>query len=619
MSKLKDISLNEIIHLIKMDEEEYKKNIEYQKFSNEFWSSFDNSKERIQNKLIEYWFDNFQRKLEEKNWLKEKWYRLSWILERIEMAKEEVEFEEYIQNYKKFFKNQFSCLKMNDKKLIINKFQDPFSLSLEFEKKWIDLDYFDNILEAFVLLSLEQSDITKEMNIRKNYRKFKDEFWFQFTSSKNVKELLEFWFHKFIKEIEKRNWLKWIKDFNILRKFFDKNKEEFEEFKLFEKCTELWILIEQFSKDKIKIIKNFWIDNILEIIKKRWLDDYKRWIHIVILEILTWRKINNEWCFYLCENCWYKWELSTLIEQRMRIKNSLICERCFPINWTKSSCWEREVFEFIFENFSWKMISWSRVIENDNLNNWKKEIDIHLVHKNIWFEYNWTYWHSSEEAKIKDQEKIEQAKKQWITIYTIKEEDWVHKNENEKKRIIEILKKEWIYSPRNKEEINFIKNQEKFKDLWYILSQLDNEYEIERLSEFFWKEEIDKLSFWEKEELKIFWYHEIIERMKRRNIKKDFILQNLWRNLRRYVLTNFNEYSFNLEDDKFIKHFWDEYFNLTMLHKERLIYFWFEDFINELKRIKSYSSLPNAYVKIWRKLCSDMRKLNKKKLQEEKK
>lgn len=275
---------------------------------------------------------------------------------------------------------------------------------------------------------------------------------------------------------------------------------------------------------------------------------------------------------------------------------------CFPINYSISSFWERELFEFIYENFTWKIISWSRILW-DEKNKYKKEIDIHLIHKNIWFEYNWSYWHWSEESIKRDNEKIEMSKRQWIKLYIVKEEDWKWNKQKEKERVIQILKNEWIYSPRNIKEIDLVKNQEKFQWLWFHINQLDKEYEVERFINLFWKNIIDNQDFSLIEELKNIWFYEFEERMKSRNISKDSLIKDFNKNSKRYILTEFNEYSFNLEEDKFISKFWEEYEKLTMMNKEKLVFFWFEDFLEEINKLNwDYKNLMNAYTKINRNI-----------------
>lgn len=593
-----------------LTKEEISFNEEYEKFSNEYWERFLNSKEKTMKRLCSYWFENFKNKLKEKYWIDENEYRLSRILYFFTLTKEEFEYQTLCLNYHEFFWNKFSLLDSKSKEEIINMYEDPKDFYEKIKKNWIRVSKNSNLYyDVFLLSLLNKEECEIEIEKRYNYEKFKKEYWYYFSSLKEERrnELSLFWYKNFLKEVKKREWLKW-KDFSITRNFYNKTEEDYKEYLMYKESVDFWINLMKFNKEKIELVKSTWISNLMNIVNRRWLSSYDRWIHIIICELMYWLRINNEKDKYICHNCWYKKRLSILTEQRMCYWDpNKICERCFPKNYTVSSFWERELFEFIHENFTWKIISWSRVIEDSKWNKWKREIDIHLIHKNIWFEYNWTYFHWTELSKKRDFEKLEQAKKQWIKIYTVNEKDWKEDKENEKRRIINILKKEWIFSPRNINEISKIKSQRKFKDLNYTLSQLDNEFEIERFKEFFWNEIIENLSDEFKDELKLFWFHEVEIRMKNRKISKEFINLDFEKHLRRYVLIDNKNYEFNKEVDKFIKEFWKDFQDLNMFHKEKLVYFWFEDFVKSLKELNwDYSDLRNAYTKITRRLYKDV-------------
>ena len=98
------------------------------------------------------------------------------------------------------------------------------------------------------------------------------------------------------------------------------------------------------------------------------------------------------------------------------------CGECYKIKgWSKP---EREISEYIKEHYSGKIIKNDRTIIKNNLTSWNLELDVWLPEINKAIEYNGTYWHSIEYAKLKDNMKKEQCIQKGIDLLVIDDKDW---------------------------------------------------------------------------------------------------------------------------------------------------------------------------------------------------
>ena len=98
---------------------------------------------------------------------------------------------------------------------------------------------------------------------------------------------------------------------------------------------------------------------------------------------------------------------------------------------------EKEIFEIVKQ-----LLPDMDIVENDrtqivnSLTNRNLELDIYVPSLNKAIEFNGRYWHSMEETKIRDTEKIKQCKEKGIDLLVIQEQEWT---EN-KNKVIEKLK-----------------------------------------------------------------------------------------------------------------------------------------------------------------------------------
>jgi len=115
--------------------------------------------------------------------------------------------------------------------------------------------------------------------------------------------------------------------------------------------------------------------------------------------------------------------------------NTIICTVCNPINSYSNSGYEKQLYEFIKDNYN------EEIILNDR-KTIKKEIDIYLPNDKMGFEFNGLYWHS--EINIPSnyhKNKTDEANKNNIKLVHIYEDDWIYKQDIVKSRILNLLGK----------------------------------------------------------------------------------------------------------------------------------------------------------------------------------
>ena len=103
----------------------------------------------------------------------------------------------------------------------------------------------------------------------------------------------------------------------------------------------------------------------------------------------------------------------------------------------QSSKTEKEIFKIVK-----RLLPSENIVENNrtqivsSLTNRNLELDIWIPELNKAIEFNGEYWHSLEEVKIRDIEKVKQCKKKGIDLLVIQERNWL----NNKSKFIERLK-----------------------------------------------------------------------------------------------------------------------------------------------------------------------------------
>lgn len=103
-----------------------------------------------------------------------------------------------------------------------------------------------------------------------------------------------------------------------------------------------------------------------------------------------------------------------------------------PLCNVNSSQQEKEVYNFIYDSFSYK-----KLIERDKSLIQPYEIDIYIPDKNIAIEYNGLYWHSESQGKhsLYHYNKWKECKEKGIQLITIWEDEWVYKQDVVKRMI----------------------------------------------------------------------------------------------------------------------------------------------------------------------------------------
>jgi hypothetical protein len=104
------------------------------------------------------------------------------------------------------------------------------------------------------------------------------------------------------------------------------------------------------------------------------------------------------------------------------------CPLCSYID--RKSKPEKEIVTFIKTIYNGSIIENDRTIVKNPITNRMLELDIYLPEINKAIEFNGSYWHSKEDVKQRDIEKIKQCKEKDIQLLIVTEKDWEQKKEN---------------------------------------------------------------------------------------------------------------------------------------------------------------------------------------------
>lgn len=514
----KGINLYVFYHEL-LKEWDFKENLynftNYQKFFKRFWWRFTMMK-NLRKNLIDYWFENFMRIMEEKPWLEnenlllfdvltkykdlsEKEFNL-WYFENEKFLKEYKNFyfrlnkeqkEEilnvWIENFKKwlwFFKkedlklwislydvlwclnNEKKYFEMVNYKKYANFFQWKFYwlkndeifneiLSIPFEEfynKVSKIEIFKKLNLSF-LLNFYKNWETKEnifiLNRDKIDKKIRSEFKKFYWNKKiyideNIYWKLEkYGIDKFIKNLNEKIYIleNWDLLINDIFHYLNFSKENYLKEKEFQKFTNFWTKwLWQITKENREILIKLWFNNVLKEFKKRKFSNFNDFCIIKCFEERVWNKfkLSNNW--FICKKCKKENLLNSIIFWRMSrdVELTSLCLHCIPKT-TKRSLWEIEVFNFISEIYNGTIRENPRILKNKESNR-KWEIDIFLEELNLWFEYNWEFYHSWYFSEDKTEEKIKYAKEIWIDLFVIWEKDWKNNKKETKKFILEKIK-----------------------------------------------------------------------------------------------------------------------------------------------------------------------------------
>jgi len=124
-------------------------------------------------------------------------------------------------------------------------------------------------------------------------------------------------------------------------------------------------------------------------------------------------------------------------------RNEVLCKVCNPVKTGNFSHKEKELLQFITDNYNGKIIS------NDRTAIKPLELDIYLPELNLAFEYNGLFWHNElNKPNNYHKEKTEMCEKNEIHLIQIWEDDWEYKQEIIKSRIFNLLGKSTVIYAR---------------------------------------------------------------------------------------------------------------------------------------------------------------------------
>lgn len=396
----------------------------YISFSNEFWKKFT----MLSNKweLLKIWFDNV---IKEINWEYKRIYELWWfnlylISKNYYSNKNDLILE---ISFKNEFWKEFSILDDKEKWKLLK-------LNLNEVKNDILNDYKEIYNEEWLSWYLRFKWKIVSLKNYLNEKKFKRFFWRNFSnlSLNKRNKLLRIWFEEVKKDMWRHNILNDISNYLYLKDFDNEELDSIEKETIIQKISWIqmfrinnlfkWILMKSELKD-VKYWSNF---------------EFNSWINSVYWLVLNklWFDINKIWEIKF--NCWHSFNLSHQILSRISKWVSDVCIKCNP-HIRSSSYKERELSDFIKSIYKWEVLNNQKILEI--FEEWKKkqrkEIDIYLPSLNLWFEFNWIYWHNDD--KSWSYKKYYQAKKQWIRLITIWEDIWFNKKEIIKNEIKKLL------------------------------------------------------------------------------------------------------------------------------------------------------------------------------------
>lgn len=369
--------------------------IDYYRFAKTFWMNFTNLTKRQRNKLLDYWFEkyieNFQNDLPKNaiNFLND----LEWYWEH--------------KNYWKFvnyFWETFSNLKKSNRDKLCKYWFEKY-IKVFWEEKlliWVQyLDDFNWYLEYKEYLKFHQKYWSKFYILKNNVKKDLSKYWFDNYQRDFWDEELFIW-HKFLNDLQ---WYFYYKEDKKLLKEFWRNY-----FKLLPENKEI-------------ILKKYWFEKTKDKLKEL------KYFAVLLYEFHLWEELKVEDWEVVCEKCWNKYKINKSFLKKIR-ESGTHCIECKILNNKKFSKWEKELLDFIRENFHWKILENNRTVLD-----WL-ELDIYLKELNCWIEYNGNYHHRNQKINLK-QKRCEEKDINFILVW---EDLWLSKREIVKKEVLRKLK-----------------------------------------------------------------------------------------------------------------------------------------------------------------------------------
>jgi len=141
-------------------------------------------------------------------------------------------------------------------------------------------------------------------------------------------------------------------------------------------------------------------------------------------------------CDFLCLNCNNEFNISNQMIYLKNKKDRKLCPNCYPYVGEKFSKDEKNILNFISDNFNGIILS-----NNTNILG-KMELDIYLPDIKLAFEFNGIYWHNELYVPLYyHRHKTDLCEKQGIHLIHIYEDDWCFKQDIVKSRILNLLGK----------------------------------------------------------------------------------------------------------------------------------------------------------------------------------
>lgn len=390
--------------------EEYLYRKEERKFLSKYKSNLFHCPFNIKDKLYKFWFENFQKEIENKSWLKNILQKFCYF----NLTKEE--FEEKTKNIPKWLDLR-----------VLFYFNESFENSLIYLSKEKEFARKNNLWKEFLSLPLEErikivswETIFKQKENKENLFFKKYWFWYANLIKKDKEKLHKLWFENIPKYLEEEKPL-------IIAKFFDKTIEEYRLFKEREKFEKrFWQRFTSLSKEQIWELLKIWFDNV-NVPNKNWA------LPLFLYELKHWKFFDIIDEKFYCKKCWKEnifWE-----NNKRKIENcqswEYICIHCFP-KYKQVSEKEMEVLKFVKQNYKLEILSGYKYLKNN-----KDEFDIFLPDLKIAIEFNWNYWHQDK----RHLRKYKYCLKHWIEFILIWEDQWELYQEEVKEKL---LIKLWI-------------------------------------------------------------------------------------------------------------------------------------------------------------------------------
>jgi very-short-patch-repair endonuclease len=146
-------------------------------------------------------------------------------------------------------------------------------------------------------------------------------------------------------------------------------------------------------------------------------------------------KISGKDITILCE-CGLEFIINKQMMYERYKRKQIICTTCNPFGQSSNSKPQLDVLKFLIDNDISNIVTNNRQILNG------KEVDIYLPDFNIAIEYDGLYWHNSSFVENDYHlKKTAGCQEKGVKLIHIFEDEWVHKQEIVKSRILNLLKK----------------------------------------------------------------------------------------------------------------------------------------------------------------------------------